>query len=83
MFGGGGTKAASPEDKVDQPPCKMSYIRSKLAYHVGDRVVLSPGGTVLLTPPPETESSNLSHQSLNGSCNVTKERKQGMQGIQG
>ena len=50
---GGGTKAASPRDIFDQPHCQRSSVRINLAAHVGDYVVLSPGGTVLLISPGE------------------------------
>ena len=43
-------------DLFDQTPNEMSSSRGKLADHVGDHVVLSPEGVVVV-PSPETESS--------------------------
>ena len=43
-------------DLFDRPPGEMNWIRGKLADHVGDHVVLSPEGVVLV-PTPGTESS--------------------------
>ena len=63
VLGGDGTKIAPTGDLFDQPPDEMSSIRGKLADHVGDHVVLSPEGVVLMTiprdeivvfPPPPT-----------------------------
>ena len=48
-FGEGGTKTAPPGDLFNRPPGEMSWIRGKLADHVGDHVVLSPEGVVLMT----------------------------------
>ena len=53
---GNGTKIAPTGDIFDQPPGGMSWIRGKLADHVGDHVVLSPEECVLVTSPG-TESS--------------------------
>ena len=59
---GNGTKIAPTGDIFDQPPGGMSWIwgnswiRGKLADHVGDHVVLSPEEGVLVTSPG-TESS--------------------------
>ena len=50
-FEGGGTKIAPPGDIFDQPPGEMSSIRGKLADHIGDHVVLSPEGAVLMPLP--------------------------------
>ena len=55
-FGRGGTKTASPGDITDQFPHEMSSTRGKLADHVGDYVVRSLEGAVLVTSPG-TESS--------------------------
>ena len=44
-------KIASTGDIFDQPPGQMRLIRGKLADHVGDHVVLSPEGAVLVTSP--------------------------------
>ena len=46
-----GTKIAPPGDLFDQTPFEMSSIRGKLANPVGDHVVLSPKGVVLVTSP--------------------------------
>ena len=48
---GNGTKIAPTRDIFDQPPGGMSWIRGKLADHVGDHVVLSPEKGVLVTSP--------------------------------
>ena len=50
-FGRGSTKTASPGDITDQSPHEMSSIRGKLADHVGDYVLLSLEGAVLVTCP--------------------------------
>ena len=64
---GNGTKIAPTGDRFDQPSGGMSWIRGKLADHVGDHVVLSPEEGVLVTSP-ETESSYPRlPQSLNNS----------------
>ena len=62
-FGRGRHENSLSWDVFDQPSCEKSSIRSKLADHVGDNVVLSPGGAVLLTatrrivdPPPPPPS---------------------------
>ena len=49
VLGGNGTKIAPTVDIFDQPPGQMGCSRGKLADHVGDRVVVSPGGDVLVT----------------------------------
>ena len=38
-------------DLFVQPPGGMNWIRGKLADHVGDHLVLSPEGAVLVTYP--------------------------------
>ena len=48
---GDSTKNAPPADIFDQPPGEMSSIRGKLANHVGDPVVPSSEGAVLVTTP--------------------------------
>ena len=45
----------------------MSWIRGKLADHVGDHVVLSPEGAVLVTSPGTESSYPRPPHSLNGS----------------
>ena len=56
-------------DILDHPPCERSSTRNKFAERVGDHVVLSPTGAVLVTLPG-AESSTPPHplQSLNDSC---------------
>ena len=49
VLGGDGTKIAPTRDIFDQPSGGMSSFRGKLADHVGDHVVLSPEGAVLVT----------------------------------
>ena len=51
VLGGDGTKTVPPGDIFDQPPCERSSIQTKFADNVGDRVVLSPEGAVMLTSP--------------------------------
>ena len=58
VLGGNGTKKNPSGDIFDQHPGEMSWIRGKLGDHVGDHVVPSPEGAVLVTSPG-TESSNL------------------------
>ena len=48
---GNGTKIAPTGDRFDQPPGQMRWIWGKLADYVGDHVVSSPEGAVLMTPP--------------------------------
>ena len=57
VLGGDGTIIFPPGDIFDQPLCEKCSIQTKLADHVGDHVVLSPRGAVLVTSPG-TESSN-------------------------
>ena len=59
VLGGGGTKKVSrpPVDMFDQPSVEMKRTRGKLADHVGDHVVLSQKGAVLVISPG-TEYSN-------------------------
>ena len=56
VWGGDDTKIAPTGDIFDQPTGEMSSIRGKLADHVGDHVVQSPEGVVLMTSP-ETKLS--------------------------
>ena len=67
VFGGDGTKTARTGDIFDQPPGKTSPIRGKLADHVGDHVVLSPEGSVLVTSPGTESSYPRPPHSLNDS----------------
>ena len=48
---GDGSKISSPGDLFDQPPGEVSSIRGRLADHVGDHVVLSSEGVVLVSSP--------------------------------
>ena len=64
---GNGTKIAPTGDIFDQPPRGMSWIRGKLADHVGDHVVLSPEKCVLVTSPGTESSYPRLPQSLNNS----------------
>ena len=48
---GDGTKIAPTEDILDQTPGGMSWIQGKLTDHVGEHVVLSPEGVVLIAFP--------------------------------
>ena len=61
------TKIAPTGDIFDQPPGGMSWIRGKLADHVGDHVVLSPEEGVLVTSPGTESSYPRLTQSLNNS----------------
>ena len=56
VLGGDGTKIAPTADIFDQPPSGMISIWGKLADFLGDHVVLSPEGAVLVTSSG-TESS--------------------------
>ena len=51
----------------DQPPGGRNWIRGKLADHVGDHVVLSPKGAVLVTSSGTESSYPRPRQSLNNS----------------
>ena len=64
---GNGTKIAPTGEIFDQPPGGMSWIRGKLANHVGDHVVLSPEEGVLVTSPGTESSYPRLPQSLNNS----------------
>ena len=48
---GNGTKVAPTGEIFGQPLGGISWIRGKLADHVGDHVVPSPEGAVLVTSP--------------------------------
>ena len=62
LLGGNGTKIVPSGDIFDQPPGQMRWIRGKLADHVGDHVVVSPEGAVLVTFPGT--KSSYPHPSL-------------------
>ena len=64
---GDGTKIAPTGDIFDWPPGVMSWIRDKLADHVGDPVVLTPEGAVLVTSSGTESSYSRPPQSLNNS----------------
>ena len=64
---GNDTKMAPTGDIFDPPPGGMSWIRGKLADHVGDHVVLSPEEDVLVTSPGMESSYPRLPQSLNNS----------------
>ena len=64
---GDGTKIAPTGDIFDQTPGGMISIRGKLADHVGDHVVISPEGAVLVTSPGTESSYPRPPQSLNNS----------------
>ena len=65
ILGEDGTKIAPTGDIFDQPSGGISWIRGKLAEHVGDHVVLSPEGAVLVTSPRTESSYPRPPQSLN------------------
>ena len=70
VLGGGGTaRIPSVGDIYDKPPNEMSSVEGKLVDHVGDHVVLSPEGTVLVMASPGMETTNpsLPAHSLNDS----------------
>ena len=67
VLGGNGTKIVPTGDIFDQPPGQMRYIRGKLGDHVGDHVVSSPQGSVLVTFPGTKSSYLCPPQSLNPS----------------
>ena len=67
VLGGNGTKKASTGDIFDQPPGQMRLIWGKLADHVGDHVVSSPEGAVLVTSLGTKSSYPRPPQSLNPS----------------
>ena len=66
-LGGDGTKITPTGDIFDQPPGGMSFITGKLADRVGDYLVLSPEGAVLVTSPGTESSYPRPPQSLNKS----------------
>ena len=67
VLGGNGTKIAPTGDIFGQPPGQMRWIRGKLADHVGDHVVSSPEGAVLVTSPGTKSLYSRPPQSLNPS----------------
>ena len=67
VLSGNGTKIAPTGDIFDWPPGVMSWIRDKLADHVGDHVVLTPEGAVLVTSSGTESSYPRPPQSLNNS----------------
>ena len=71
VLGGDGTKIAPTGDIFNKPLGGMISNRGKLADHVGDHVVLSPEGAVLVTSPGTESSYPRSPQSLNNSPVMT------------
>ena len=69
---GNGTKVTHTGDIFDQPPCQIQRIRGKLADHVGDHLVLSPEGAVLVISPGTKSSYPRPPQWLNPSRIVTR-----------
>ena len=67
VLGGNGTKIAPTGDIFDQPRGHMRWIRGKLADHVGDHVVSSPEGAILVTSAGTKSSYPRPLQSLNPS----------------
>ena len=67
---GNGTKIAPTGDICDQLPGEMSWIRGKLADHVGDHAVLSPEEIVSVTSSGTKLSYPRPSQSLNNSALV-------------
>ena len=72
VMGGDGTKIAPTGDIFDQPPGGMVSIRGNLTDHVGDLVVLSPEGAVLVTSSGTESSYPRPPQSLNNSPALTE-----------
>ena len=70
-LGGDDTKIAPTGDIFGQPPGGMSSVRGKLANHVGNHVVLSPEGAILVTSTGTESSYPRPPQSLNNSRPVT------------
>ena len=66
-MGGNGTKIAPTGNVFNQPPGQMQFIRGKPADHIGDHVVLSPEGAVLVTSPGTKSSYPRPPQSLDPS----------------
>ena len=66
-LGGDGTKKSLTRDIFDPLFGGISLIRGKLADHVGDHVVLSPEGAVLVTSTGTESSYPRPPQSLNNS----------------
>ena len=67
VVGGNDTKTAPTGDVFDQLLSRMRSIRGKLADHVGDHVVSSPEGAVLVTSPGTKSLYPRRLQSLNSS----------------
>ena len=67
VLGGNWTKIAHTGDIFGEPPGGIISIRSKFVDHVGDHVVLSPEGAVLVTFPGMESSHPRPPQSLNNS----------------
>ena len=71
VLGGNGTKIVSTGDIFHQPSGQVQRIRGKLVDHVGNHVVLSPEGAVLVTSSGTRSSYPRPPLSLNSSkmCN--------------
>ena len=67
VLGGNGTKIAPTGEILNQPPGQMRLIWGKLAGHVGNLVVSSSDGAVLVTSPATKSSYPRPPQSLNPS----------------
>ena len=72
VLGENGTKIAPIGEIFDQPPGQMRWIWAKLADHVGDHLVSSPEGAVLVTSPETKSSYPRPPQSLNPSLLFTQ-----------
>ena len=70
VSGGNGTKISSTGDIFDQPPGQMRRIWGELTDHVGDHVVSSPEGAVMVTSPGTKSSYPRPPQLLNPSFSL-------------
>ena len=75
VLGGNGTRITPTGDIFDQLPGEMQWIQGKVADHVGDHVVLSPEGAVLVTYPRTKSSHPRPPQSLNPSLAEQENRR--------
>ena len=51
VLGGDDSKLFPVGDVYRQLRCERSSVRRNIAYHIGDHIILSPGGAVLVTSP--------------------------------
>ena len=72
LLRGDGTKIAPTGDMLDKLSCENCSIKNKLAAHVGDHEILSPGGSVLETPPKQNRQIPPAPESLNDSGYLIK-----------